>query len=293
MLVCLFAALLVIGAVIGIQPSCSNTAIQKDTVGTTQGSGIIWNATDFNTTIAQQLPNINTTISPRAIIEYGDALTNQPITPLTQSFQISPRIVEEYADAALQLGINAPVGLNTTGTSPRIMIEYADYATYCYAFAQSYPGITLGISISSPVGNPQPPIMVNVNETISFNVTSSSGPLKNITLSFRTNLNQTWQSYTLSYNLTSPTNSTTAHIVIPGQSQPCNVTYEIEAYSYPYKIDNVTNSQGDYVMNDNAGHYYVYPVYSEFPSSLILPLLMVATLLGAIAYKKRRHPTDS
>lgn len=259
-LLCLFASVLVIGAVVAVQPSHSPESVQRNLMVIDQGSGIIWDGTDFNTTLTQQVPNLNATISPRTVIE--------------------------YADSVLQLGVNAPLGLNTTGITPRMIFEYADYATYSYTTMQRYSGITLGMSIFSPVANPPPPVQLDTNVTISFNVTSSLGLLRNVTLSFRTNLNQTWQPYALQYSWTDYVNSTTAHIVIPGQSQPCNVTYKIEAYSYPYTIDNVTNSQGDYVINDNAGQYYIYHVVPEFPSTLILTLLVLATLFAAIAYKR-------
>jgi hypothetical protein len=233
-----------------------------------QANDIILNGTDYNATIDQIPPNLNIPpIAPRIITEYADLATINKITSGIPTFQISPRII----------------------------VEYSDYATCMVPFL-NYPGITVGMSISSPIESPPDTVPVNTSKTISFNVTSSLGLLKNVTVLFRTTLNQTWQAaipHNLTYTLADHVNSTTAQFVIPGQSQPCNVSYKIEAYSYPYTIDNITNNQGDYVINDNAGEYYVYNVVPEFPSVLILPLLIILTLLSAIIYRKRIHPADN
>jgi hypothetical protein len=257
---------------------------RKQTVTAQESDSIQLNNTDWNYTYGQFQPNINITIAPRIIIEYGDYATTQALNSSVAPFQISPRIIIEYADTALQLGINAPLGLNTTEVTPRIIVEYADYAT-CMLPSQSYPGPDpVAISISSPVENPQDGIVINTNKTISFNVTSPLSPIENVTLYYETSLNPTWQNITVTYALASNVTSATPQIVIPGQSQPCNVTFKIEAHNY----------QGNYVVNDNTGQYYVYNVaVSEFPSVLILPLLMIPTLIGAIIHRKRSHPSDN
>jgi hypothetical protein len=130
LLLCLFAALFMTGAVMSLQRLSSETGVQKNALGIMQGSGIIWNSTDFNTTITPQTPNLNVTIAPRIITEYVDSAIKELVTPPTQAFQISPRITVEYSDSLFQLGINAPLGLNVTGVTPRIMVEYADYETF-------------------------------------------------------------------------------------------------------------------------------------------------------------------
>jgi hypothetical protein len=55
-----------------------------------------------------------------------------------------------------------------------------------------------------------------------------------------------------------------------------NVKYKIVAY------DNFNNS----AVNDNTGLYFTYTVIPEFPS-MIVPLLIVATLLAATAHRTR------
>jgi len=70
-------------------------------------------------------------------------------------------------------------------------------------------------------------------------------------------------------------------------------TYQTEIGGYEnctwlkYKIIAYDNS-GNRAVNDNHGHSYVYHVIPEFPSALILPLFMIATLLAVMAYRRRR-----
>jgi len=55
------------------------------------------------------------------------------------------------------------------------------------------------------------------------------------------------------------------------------VRYSITSY------DNVEN----HAVNDNEGYYYVYHVVPEFPSTIILVLSMILTMLAAGFAKKR------
>lgn len=57
-----------------------------------------------------------------------------------------------------------------------------------------------------------------------------------------------------------------------------NVTYAIIAY------DNIGNS----VSSEDQGYTFEYPVIPEFPSFLILPLFMIASLLAVIVCKRKR-----
>jgi hypothetical protein len=244
--------------------------------------GIILNNTDYNQTIAQSEPNLgNVTVTPRIITEYSDFALNNNLNSTVPNFTISPRIITEYADAGSLSNLQPPQGLNASGVTPRVIVEYADYM----ATTSTYTGPDIALlSISSPIENPPDSVPINTNKTISFNVTGIFSPIENVTLSYKTTSNQTWQPITIAYALASNVTFTTVHVVIPGQSQPCSVTYEIEAYNY----------QGDYAVNNNSGQYYVYNVaVSEFPSVLILPLLMIGTLLSAIFYRKRAHSPDN
>jgi hypothetical protein len=95
-----------------------------------QADDPILNNTDYNRTIGQISPNLKVTIAPRITIEYGDYAITRSLNPNFPPFQIQPRIITEYTDTALQLGIETPLGLNTTGITPRIIVEYADYVAF-------------------------------------------------------------------------------------------------------------------------------------------------------------------
>jgi hypothetical protein len=79
----------------------------------------------------------------------------------------------------------------------------------------------------------------------------------------------------MSYNSTSGL----YYAMILGQSEETYVKYKIVAY------DNAENM----AVEDNAGQYYTYTVIPEFPSSLILLLVMVLSML-AIVLSKRKLP---
>jgi len=56
--------------------------------------------------------------------------------------------------------------------------------------------------------------------------------------------------------------------------------FEIELSSFPYPITNITS----YVLTAESNEYAIVP---EFPILLILPLFMIATLVVAIAYRRK------
>jgi hypothetical protein len=70
---------------------------------------------------------------------------------------------------------------------------------------------------------------------------------------------------------------------IPGQPAGTHVQYKIIAY------DNVGNP----AVEDNAGSYYVYTVIPEFPSAIVLLLLMLFTLITVTWTRKTRRQEAS
>jgi hypothetical protein len=250
---CLLAALLLIGAAVGIHVNMSHMGVQGGTPAISQADEISWNGTDLNETIAisSQPPSYDATVTPRIVVEYGESLTSQAITPINESFQIDPRI----------------------------MMEYAEYSNYAFANLQRYPGqAPIGLVIETPVEEPSGEVPTETSKMVSFNVSSELSPPKNITFSYRTTLNQTWNSMILTYpqdgNLTVAVN-----VTIPGQSEPCNVTYMIEAYNY----------REDYALNDKAGEYYTYPVTPEFQPAILLLIVIGLTALATTVYRKKLH----
>jgi hypothetical protein len=230
----------------------SATNAQKNKMVTTQGTEIILNYTDYNATVSQFPPNLNITIAPRIIIE--------------------------CADATFQLETELPQGFNPQVT-PRIIVEYADYEVFAVPY-QTYQGPS-ALSIGSPAQNPLSPVQLNTSVTISVNITDPFSPLKNVTLYYDTTIDHAW--HPLQMTCTSTFNNGTIYkytTTIPGQGQPCDVNYVIKAYEL----------RGDqyYVMNDNAGQYWVYNIIPEFPSLAVLTLFMIATL-GAVVVYRRKH----
>ena len=74
--------------------------------------------------------------------------------------------------------------------------------------------------------------------------------------------------------------------VIPGQPENTVVKYLVIAWDkfndhYAYWHD-----QGDF----QQAVYCVYTVVPEFPSALILPIFVIATLIAVILYKRKRSP---
>jgi hypothetical protein len=67
---------------------------------------------------------------------------------------------------------------------------------------------------------------------------------------------------------------------IPGLPGGTNVTYKIIAY----------DNAGNLAVNDNAGHYYLYTVLPEFPTAILLPLFIIATLVVVFLGKRKRTP---
>jgi hypothetical protein len=276
-----FVIMLVISGITCLTILSSEANGQGKEATIAQGNDPILNGTDYNATIGQFLPNFNITITPRIIIEYGDFAIKQDLTS-PPPFPIPPRIITEYADAALQFAIEPPQGLNTTGVTPRIIIEYADYASFIAFPVQRYPK---PLFIGTPI--PPPPKYVNQSQqvTVSVNVTGIWSPVRNVSLSYTTSTNNAswpnpWNSVTMNLTKHYDANSTINLYqgIIPGQPAGTYVRYSISAY----------DDAGNYAQDDNVGQYYVYSVVPEFPSVIILPLLVITTLFAAIAYKKKR-----
>ena len=111
--------------------------------------------------------------------------------------------------------------------------------------------------------------------TISTNVTDLLSGVGSVRLEYNVTNNPLALDFPMSLNTTTGLYECT----IPGQPAGAVVKYKITAY----------DNAGNVATDDNAGQYYTYVVtVPEFSSLLVLPLLMLATLLAAIAYRKNQ-----
>jgi hypothetical protein len=122
--------------------------------------------------------------------------------------------------------------------------------------------------IGTPLHMPQEPTPAD-NVSIFVNVTDAASGVQQVLLSYSND--STWTNRTML-----PTEGDTFTADIPGMPNQTNVKYKIVAY------DNFNNS----AVNDNTGLYFTYTVIPEFPS-MIVPLLIIATLLAATAHRTR------
>ena len=129
--------------------------------------------------------------------------------------------------------------------------------------------------IKTPTRVPEGDVEPYQDVTVSVNVTDEVSGVKNVTLRYTTDNGTTWTDIPTSLNETSGFYETT----IPGQPADTWVKYEIVAY------DNAGNN----ATKDGTEPYFSYLVIPEFTSTIILQLLMIATLI-AFALMRHKHP---
>jgi hypothetical protein len=130
----------------------------------------------------------------------------------------------------------------------------------------------IGIPSRVPEGDVEPECEV----TVSVNVTDALSAVKSVRLTYNANTSAIWWDFPMV--LRAQINSTTGlyEYSIPGEPRGTLVKYKITAYDYA----------GNNQTEDNAGLCYDYPVVPEFPSIIILPLLMLATLLSTLVFRR-------
>jgi parallel beta-helix repeat protein len=133
--------------------------------------------------------------------------------------------------------------------------------------------------ISDPVQNPPPDnVQPFQNVTVWVNATDYGTRIKNVTLWYSLDNGTSWTIINMT-ELPIPSNITiTYEATIPGYENCTWITYKIVAY------DKAENN----ATKDNNGYNYKYHVIPELPSTAILPLLMLTTLIATVLLKKKR-----
>jgi len=133
--------------------------------------------------------------------------------------------------------------------------------------------------ISEPWQDPRPDnVQPFQNVTVWVNVTDYGAGVKNVTLWYSIDNGASWTILNMTA-LPIPSDTwITYEATIDGYGNCTWVTYKIIAY------DNAGNN----ATKDNNGYGYQYHVIPEYPSALMLIMLMLTTLIATIPLKKRR-----
>jgi len=130
-------------------------------------------------------------------------------------------------------------------------------------------------TIETPSRTPEGDISPDQSVEVSANVTDAVSGIENVTLSYTINNGVTWTGLRMNYSSSTKLYNAT----IPQQQAGTIVEFKIVAY------DNAGNN----ATLDGAEPYCVYEVIPEFPSAIITPLLMLATLLAIIIHKRKHE----
>ena len=162
--------------------------------------------------------------------------------------------------------------------------NYPDYqfglsgTSFVYFTSNASSGITV-VSVlllpeihSSFQNPPKENVKANEEIKISVNVTDPYFGVKNVTLFYSIDNATTWENRTMNYN----TQTSLYEATIPGQPIETEVNFKIVAY----------NNDGKSATNDGTEPYYTFEVIPEFPSWIILPLIMIVTLFAVVFRKK-------
>ena len=273
---CLCLISLLVGAVAGVMFLSSEARAQGDGIVVDGADDISMIANEYST----ELANATREVTSRVVAEYGDFSSNLELNKSSEldkgASAVSSRVAVEYADfaSACELQSSEALSQAAADVTSRIIVEYADFI-FSPTLGPKPMEDGTPPTIGTPVQEPSSDVAPYQNVTVSVNITDAESGVKNATLYYSLNNTEAWTAVVMSYNSTSHL----YYATIPKQSEGTDVRYKIVAY------DNAENM----AVKDNDGQ--AYTVIPEFPSFLILPLFMIATLLTVIAYRKKRIST--
>ena len=135
------------------------------------------------------------------------------------------------------------------------------------------PPPTIDIPSQEPSKNN---VIANQAVKVSVNVTDTESGVKNVTLSYSIDSGTKWQDLTMNYN----SQTSLYEATIPGQPIETLVNFRIIAY----------NNDGKSAIKEGNEPYYIYEVIPEFPSWIILPSFLVATIAAVLFRTKiKKH----
>lgn len=326
-LVCLITALFVIGVVGSLQLSSGKANIQKNAIEITQGNGIMWNNTDYNSTYAQKSYPGNETLSPRIIVEYGDLALKNNLASGVPNFAILPRIMIEYADYASFIGsplksypgpdiaptilILSPENMTYSTTSVPLTFT-VDQTTSWMGYSldgqsnitvsgnTTLIGLTAGVHNIIVFANNTADVMGISNtlfftiQTLTINNVSQNPLATNVTPTDVVSVNATVTDSVstvtqVSLNYTSGNGTWITANMTNLQGNIWNST--IPAFPYGTNITYIvaaTDSTGNTVTTQQLGYTLQYTVVPEFTALPIVFLFLMATLLAVLIHTRKR-----
>jgi len=269
---CLCLISLLVGAVAGVMFLSSEARAQGDGIVVDGADDISMIANEYST----ELANATREVTSRVVAEYGDFSSNLELNKSSEldkgASAVSSRVAVEYADfaSACELQSFEALPQAAADVTSRIIVEYADFI-FSPSLGPKPMEDGTPPTIGTPVQEPSSDVAPYQNVTVSVNITDAESGVKNATLHYSLNNTEAWTTVAMSYNSTSHL----YYATIPEQSEGTGVKYKIVAY------DNAENM----AVKENDGQ--AYTVIPEFPSFLILPLFMMATLLAVIVYRRK------
>jgi len=134
-------------------------------------------------------------------------------------------------------------------------------------------------TIETPSRIPEGDILPDQPVKVSVNVTDAISGVKNVTLYYTINNGTTWENLPMNYTKYINYSTSLYEATIPPQQAGTWVKFKIVVYDYA----------GNNATKDGTEPYCAYQVIPEFPSAIILPLLMVLTII-AVTLAKRSLP---